>query len=103
MRDLKNLRIGLIGAGKLGEALLRGLLAATALPRGHITATARRPERAEYLSRELDIHQHDVRLKRTRLGQGALGVFGLSNDSEIVLVGEERDEPLAKERMVVNQ
>ncbi|MBI3893212.1 MAG: pyrroline-5-carboxylate reductase [Candidatus Wallbacteria bacterium] len=56
MRDLKNLRIGLIGAGKLGEALLRGLLAATTLPRGHLTATARRPERAEYLARELDIH-----------------------------------------------
>ncbi len=56
MRDLKSLRIGLIGAGKLGEALLRGLLAATALPRSHLTATARRPERAEYLARELDIH-----------------------------------------------
>src|SRR5205823_13636208 len=54
-------------------------------------------------SRELDIHQHDVRLKRTRLSQGALGVLGLANDGEIVLVGQERDEPLAKERMVVNQ
>ena len=52
---------------------------------------------------ELDVHQHNVRLKGAGLDQGAFGVFGFSNDDEIVLVGEERDEPLAKERMVINQ
>src|SRR5680860_1220068 len=55
------------------------------------------------LSRELNVHQHDVRLERMSLRQGTLNVLGLANDGEIVLIGEERDEPFAEERMVVNQ
>lgn len=55
------------------------------------------------LAREVDIHQHDVRPKRTRLHQRARGVLGLADDCEVFLIGQERDQPLPEEGVVVNQ
>ncbi|MBO0788275.1 MAG: NAD(P)-binding domain-containing protein, partial [Actinobacteria bacterium] len=40
--------IAILGAGKMGEALLSGLLRAGRSPSG-VLAAVRRPERAEYL------------------------------------------------------
>ena len=55
------------------------------------------------LAWKLDVHQYNVGQKRPGLGEGAFGILSLANDGEVILVGEEGDEPLAKERMVVNQ
>ena len=52
---LKGKRLAVLGAGKLGETLIRGLLDARAVDAGRITVTAGRRERAEGLARELGL------------------------------------------------
>lgn len=51
--------IGILGAGKMGEALLSGLLRAGRSPSG-LLAVVRRPERAEYLRQAYGISVVDV-------------------------------------------
>jgi len=102
------------GAG-LGLAIARRALRAHG---GDLVATNRVEGGAEFigwlppyvagrtnaiLSREFAIQQHDVRPEGTRLVQGTLGVLGLADDDENVLIREERDKTRAKERRVINQ
>jgi pyrroline-5-carboxylate reductase len=48
-------RIAVLGAGKLGEALVRGLLDAGAIPSSGITVTAGSSERSRWLAEELGV------------------------------------------------
>ena len=48
-------RIAVIGAGKMGETLIRAMVATDTFPREHILATAKTPERLEQLGRDLGI------------------------------------------------
>ena len=54
-------------------------------------------------------HPHDVApapdggVWYTAQSQGALGILSFSHNGEIVLIREERDQSLAKERVVINQ
>ncbi len=66
MDRLESKRIALLGTGKIGEALIRGLLGAGALPAESVLATARRPERAEYLARELKVRVTDDNCEAVR-------------------------------------
>jgi pyrroline-5-carboxylate reductase len=52
-------RIAVVGAGKIGESLLAGLLAAGRDP-GELMFTERYPERAEQLSKQLGVEAVDV-------------------------------------------
>jgi pyrroline-5-carboxylate reductase len=52
---LKNKKIGFIGAGNMGEALIRGLLAKKALPASRIIAHDIRPERLQELQKTFGI------------------------------------------------
>ena len=52
---LKGKRLAVLGAGKLGETLIRGLLDARAVDASRVTVTAARRERAEGLARELGL------------------------------------------------
>lgn len=52
---LKTERLAVIGAGKLGEALIRGLLDAGAIAADRITVTTGSPERAQQLAAQLGV------------------------------------------------
>ncbi len=52
---LNDTRMAVIGAGKLGEALIRGLIDARAIDAGHITVTGGTPERAPHLAAALGV------------------------------------------------
>jgi pyrroline-5-carboxylate reductase len=52
---LKTERLAVIGAGKLGEALIRGLLDAGAIAADRITVTTGSPERAQQLASQLGV------------------------------------------------
>ena len=51
--------LGFIGAGNMGEALIRGILHSKAAPPSQISASARRPERREELKRQFGINVGD--------------------------------------------
>jgi len=51
----QGLTIGFLGAGNLGEALLRGLLTRGVVPKERLLASTRRPERAANLANSLGI------------------------------------------------
>ncbi len=52
---LRAKRLAIIGTGNMGEALLRGLLAAGAVDKSRVIATARRQERLEHLAKTYEI------------------------------------------------
>ena len=56
--SLKGKRVGFVGSGNMGEALIRGLLAASLVPADHITATDVRADRAAQLARQFGITTH---------------------------------------------
>lgn len=58
MESMKERRIAVLGAGNMGCALLRGMLKARWARPANLSATTRRPEVAEALSRELGIRVH---------------------------------------------
>ena len=47
--------LGIIGAGNMAEAIVRGVLAGGGLTAGQVVATARTPERRAYLADRLDV------------------------------------------------
>lgn len=47
---LTDLKIAILGAGNMGQAILRGLLSTGTVPADHVTVTTRRPERASALA-----------------------------------------------------
>ncbi|MBI4614396.1 MAG: pyrroline-5-carboxylate reductase [Planctomycetes bacterium] len=47
--------VGILGAGNIGLALLRGWIASGAVPRASLIASAKRPERLEQIARELGV------------------------------------------------
>ncbi len=52
---MARLRIAVLGAGKLGETLVRGLIAAELVRAGDVTVTAGHPERSRELARRLGV------------------------------------------------
>jgi pyrroline-5-carboxylate reductase len=56
--SLKGKRVGFVGSGNMGEALIRGLLAASLVPAEHIAATDVRADRAAELARQFGITTH---------------------------------------------
>jgi pyrroline-5-carboxylate reductase len=64
--SLKGKRVGFVGGGNMGEALIRGLLAAGQVPPEHIAATDVRAERTAELARRFGItaHADNARLVR---------------------------------------
>jgi pyrroline-5-carboxylate reductase len=64
--SLKGKRVGFIGGGNMGEALIRGLLGANLVPADLITATDVRAERTAQLGRQFGItaHADNARLVR---------------------------------------
>ena len=59
-------RVGFVGGGNMGEALIRGLLAARLVPAGLIAATDVRTERAEQLAKQFGISAHDDNVRLVR-------------------------------------
>ncbi|MBI4871267.1 MAG: NAD(P)-binding domain-containing protein, partial [Candidatus Riflebacteria bacterium] len=57
MPDLKTKKLAFLGAGKIGEAMIRGLLAAGAVTTDNLLATARRQERADSLRGSLGLRE----------------------------------------------
>ncbi len=51
-------KLALIGAGKLGEGLLSGLLSSQLIPSGKVVATVAHQPRADYLSEKYDLKAH---------------------------------------------
>jgi len=64
--SVKGKRVGFVGGGNMGEALIRGLLGASLVPADHIAATDVRAERHAQLARQFGItaHADNVRLVR---------------------------------------
>jgi pyrroline-5-carboxylate reductase len=64
--SLKGKRVGFVGGGNMGEALVRGLLGAGTVDADHVTATDVRAERTAQLARQFGItaHADNVRLVR---------------------------------------
>jgi pyrroline-5-carboxylate reductase len=64
--SVKGKRVGFVGGGNMGEALIRGLLGSHRVPAEHIAATDVRGERTEQLARQFGItaHADNVRLVR---------------------------------------
>ena len=56
--SVKGKRVGFIGGGNMGEALIKGLLGASLVPPDMITATDVRTERASQLTRQFGITAH---------------------------------------------
>ena len=56
--SVKGKRVGFIGGGNMGEALIRGLLGANLVTPANITATDVRTERASQLARQFGITAH---------------------------------------------
>jgi pyrroline-5-carboxylate reductase len=56
--SVKGKRVGFIGGGNMGEALIKGLLGASLVPPDMITATDVRTERASQLTRQFGISAH---------------------------------------------
>ena len=56
--SVKGKRVGFIGGGNMGEALIKGLLGASLVPPDVITATDVRTERASQLTRQFGISAH---------------------------------------------
>lgn len=61
-------RIAVLGAGKIGESLVGGLVATGLVPRGDVVATARHPERLQSISDRLGI---EVTPRNDRAVRGA--------------------------------
>lgn len=51
-------KLALVGAGKLGEALLSGILGSQLVPAGHVEATVAHQPRADYLAEKYGIKAH---------------------------------------------
>ena len=64
--SVKGKRVGFVGGGNMGEALIRGLLGAGLVPADHITATDVRADRAAQLAKQFGItaHADNTRLVR---------------------------------------
>jgi pyrroline-5-carboxylate reductase len=64
--SIKSKRVGFVGGGNMGEALIRGLLAAGVVPADLITATEVRADRAAQLARQfgITVHADNPRLVR---------------------------------------
>ncbi len=56
-------KLALIGAGKLGESLLSGLLSSQLIPAGKVAATVAHQPRADYLSEKYDMKAHTDNLQ----------------------------------------
>ena len=56
--SVKGKRVGFVGGGNMGEALIRGLLGAGLVPADHIAATDVRTERAAQLVKQFGIAAH---------------------------------------------
>jgi len=54
-------KLALIGAGKIGEALLSGILTAQLLPASRLEATDADPQRAEFIGKKYGIRATIVR------------------------------------------
>ena len=52
--SVKGKRVGFIGGGNMGEALIKGLLGASLVPLDMITATDVRTDRASQLTRSMN-------------------------------------------------
>jgi pyrroline-5-carboxylate reductase len=59
-------RVGFVGGGNMGEAMVRGLLGAGLVPAGLIAATDVRKERAEQLAKQFGITAHDDNVRLVR-------------------------------------
>ena len=57
--SLKGKRVGFVGGGNMGEALIRGLLGANLVPAELMAATDVRTERTAQLTRQFGITAHD--------------------------------------------
>jgi pyrroline-5-carboxylate reductase len=64
--SVKGKRVGFIGGGNMGEALIRGLLAAGLVPAEHLAATDVRSERTAQLARQFGITTHADNLRLVR-------------------------------------
>jgi pyrroline-5-carboxylate reductase len=53
--SIKDKRVGFLGAGNMGEAMIKGLLQAGLVPAGSVAATDVRPERLAQMSRQYGI------------------------------------------------
>src|SRR5947199_8196144 len=51
-------KLALIGAGKLGEGLLSGVLGSQLIPVGHVAATVAHQPRADYLAEKYAVKAH---------------------------------------------
>ena len=65
--DMKQLRVTVLGAGKMGSILLEAFLASGLLSRDRITATVQHPERAAALAARLGIIAGTTRQLRAKL------------------------------------
>jgi pyrroline-5-carboxylate reductase len=64
--SLEGKRVGFVGGGNMGEAMVRGLLGAGLVPAGLIAATDVRKERAEQLAKQFGITAHDDNVRLVR-------------------------------------
>src|SRR6266545_7121424 len=63
---LKDRSLAVLGAGKLGETLIRGLLDAGVVRAGRVTVTAAHPERVEKLRAALGVRGAESNLEAAR-------------------------------------
>jgi len=64
--SVKGKRVGFVGGGNMGEALIRGLLGAGKVPAEHIAVTDVRAERTDQLARQFGIVAHADNLRLVR-------------------------------------
>jgi pyrroline-5-carboxylate reductase len=64
--SVKGKRVGFIGGGNMGEALIKGLLGASLVPSEMITATDVRSDRASQLTRQFRISAHGDNMRCVR-------------------------------------
>jgi len=64
--SLEGKRVGFVGGGNMGEALIRGLLGANLVPAGLLAATDVRKERTEQLAKQFGITAHDDNTRLVR-------------------------------------
>jgi pyrroline-5-carboxylate reductase len=54
--SIKDKKVGFLGAGNMGEAMIKGLVQAGLVPAASISATDARPDRLEQIARQYGIH-----------------------------------------------
>jgi pyrroline-5-carboxylate reductase len=96
---LETQRITVIGGGKLGEALIRGLLEAGALTPDRITVTTHAPERARLLAGQLGVRAMESNVEAVR---GATVVLIAVKPQQVAPVLEELRGALTPQQLLLS-